>query len=80
MLHGLKTILKMFLMKIIPLFYMLRFVCSNYDDYDQNLISNSDSDLESCTAEEEELSCFCYKNPVNDVVYNICPNQPNPGK
>ena len=69
----------MLLMKIIALISMLKFVCSNYKDFDQNLISSSDSDLESCTA-EEETSCFCYGKPENDFEYKICPNKPNPGK
>ena len=70
----------MFLMKIIPLISTLRFVCSNYDDFDQNLISSSDSELESCTAEEEKISCFCYDKQENGFDYKICANQPNPGK
>ena len=66
-------------MKIIPLIVTLRFVCSNYDDFDQNLISSSDSDSENCVAEEETFSCFCYK-PEKGFEYKICPNEPNPGK
>ena len=33
--HNLKAFLKMFLIKIVTLFLTLGFVCSNYDDYDQ---------------------------------------------
>ena len=69
----------MFLMKMATLFSTLGFVCSNYDDYDQNLNSSSDSDLESCSA-EEETSCFCYEKQENGFKFEVCPNQPNPGK
>ena len=53
---------------------MLKLVCSNYDDFDQNLISSSDSELEGCTFEEEEISCFCYDKQENGFEYKICPN------
>ena len=59
---------------------MLKLECSNYDDFDQSLISSSDSDLETCTDEEETLDYFCYDKLQNDFEYKICPNQPKPGK
>ena len=58
---------------------MLKLVCSNYDDFDQSLISSSDSELGICTAEEETYDCFCYEKQENGFIY-ICPNQPKPGK
>ena len=58
---------------------MLKLVCSNYDDFDQSLISSSDSELGICTAEKETYDCFCYDND-NGFEYKICPNQPKPGK
>ena len=59
---------------------MLKLVCSNYDDFDQSLIASSDSELEICTAEKETYDCFCYDKQENGFEYNICPNQPKPGK
>ena len=70
----------MFLMAIIPLISMLRFVNSNYKGSDHNSISSSDRDSENCKAEHERISCFCYNEPENDFEYQICPNKHNPGK
>ena len=70
----------MFFVAIIPFFSILSFVSSNYDDSNQYLISSSDNDLETCKAEDETLSCFCYSEEDNGFDYKICPNQPNPGK
>ncbi len=70
----------MFLKTIIPFVFMLRCAYSNYDDYDQNLISTSESDLETCNMEEETFSCFCYRKQENGFDFKTCPIQPNPGK
>ena len=69
----------MFLRTIIPFVSILRCAYSNYDDFEPNLISSSESVLESCNA-KEETSCFCYGMEENGFDYKICPNQPNPGK
>ena len=70
----------MFLTIIIPFISTLKFVSSNYDDFDSKLISSSDSDLEMCKNEEEKVSCFCYDKQDNGLEYKICPNQQTSGK
>ena len=72
---GFLIVLDMFSRTIILLFSMLRLACSNYKDYDPNLIVNSDSCEENDLLESD---CQCYDTPANDFEYNIC-NQPNPG-
>ena len=71
----------MLLLTILPFIFMLSFVCSNYSGFDESVIFNSDSNLESCEADKNsdlESDCFCYDQPANDFAYKIC-KEPNLG-
>ena len=61
---------------IIPFVTILSFVCSNYANYEQSFTYNSESDLDSCDAADEnndiEFDCECYDETANDFNYIIC--------